>query len=156
MVYHWPDFMPGKNKKLYSIIRSWMWCTIGQILRPVFHDKYQLEDQERKKNKNKRLYSILYFSIVWLHGIKIGKLSCSPLLEGYGPLSLQLEAAQFGGALGLSCPWRILQVMHNYTGSLHGRLWGLDCSGRLRLSTPHFAYAVQLWVFLKFHLVVKT
>lgn len=101
MVYHWPDFMPGKNKEHYSIIRSWMWCTIGQILRPVFHDKYQLEDQERKKNKNKRLYSILYFSIVWLHGIKIGKLSCSPLLEGYGPLSLQLEAAQFGGALGL-------------------------------------------------------
>ena len=42
--------------------------------------------------------------------------------------------------------------MHNDTGFLLNQMWGLDCHGRYLsrelsgITTPHFAYGVQLWV----------
>ena len=45
-----------------------------------------------------------------------------------------------------------IQAMHNDTGFLLDQMWGLDCHGRYlsielsEITTPHFAYGVQLWV----------
>ena len=45
-----------------------------------------------------------------------------------------------------------IQVMHNDTGFLLYQMCGLDCHGRYLsielsgITTPHFAYGVQLWV----------
>jgi len=42
--------------------------------------------------------------------------------------------------------------MHNNTGFLLDQMWGLDCHGKYLsrelsgITTPHFAYGVQLWV----------
>ena len=51
--------------------------------------------------------------------------------------------------------------MHNDTGFLLDQMWGLDCHGRYLsrelsgITTPHFAYGVQLWVNSLIPLTVK-